>query len=118
MHELKIIQDIFPVVENTAKKNRLKSVTRVVLQIGALRQAIFEFLQFAFATVAKGTVADGAELIIELIPITAQCKACHKKLTVKESIYICPYCDSSDLAIIAGKEIILDSIDGETENAN
>ncbi|CAL7959775.1 Hydrogenase maturation factor HypA [Gammaproteobacteria bacterium] len=113
MHELKIIQDVFPIIENVAKENRLKSVTKVVLQVGALRQVIHEFLQFAFATVAKDTIAASAELIIESIPITARCKACHKQFTVGENTYICPYCDSSDLEILTGKEVILESIDGE-----
>jgi hydrogenase nickel incorporation protein HypA/HybF len=113
MHELKIIQDVFPIIENVAKKNRLKSVAKVVLQVGALRQVTSEFLQFAFAAVAKDTIAAGAELIIELIPITARCKVCCRQFKVEENIYICPYCYSSDLEISTGKEIILKSIDGE-----
>ena len=113
MHELKIIQDVFPIIENVAKENHLKSVTKVVLQVGALRQVVLEFLRFAFATVATDTVAAGAELIIESIPITARCKTCHEQFTVGENIYICPHCDHSDLEILTGKEIILESVDGE-----
>lgn len=114
MHELKIIQDIFPIIENVAKENHLKSINKVFLQVGGLRQVVPEFLQFAFVTVAKDTiVAIGAELIIEAIPITARCKHCQKQFTVGENIYVCPHCDSSDLEILTGKEIILESIDGE-----
>jgi len=112
MHELKIIQDVFPIIENVAKENHLKSVTKVVLQVGALRQVIPEFLQFAFATIAKDTVAAGGELIIESIPITARCKTCLKQFTIEENVYICPHCNSSDFEILTGKEIILESVDG------
>lgn len=114
MHELKIIQDVFPIIENVAKKNHLVSINKVFLQVGSLRQVIFEFLQFAFVTVAKDTIAAGAELIIEEIPITARCKSCQKQFNVGENIYICPYCDKVNLEILTGKEIILSGIDGET----
>ncbi len=115
MHELKIIQDVFPIIENVAKENHLKSINKVFLQVGGLRQVVPEFLQFAFATVAKDTIAAGAELIIELIPITARCKNCQKQFTVGENIYVCPHCDSSDLEILTGKEIVLAGVDGEID---
>ena len=113
MHELKIIQDVFPIIENVAKKNHLKSINKVFLQVGALRQVVFEFLQFAFEIASKDTVAYGAKLIIEKIPITARCKSCDNKFIVHESMYICPDCDSSDIEILTGKEIILSGINGE-----
>lgn len=112
MHELKIIQDVFPIIENVAQENHLKSITKVILQIGGLRQVVPEFLQFAFTTVAKDTVAADARLIIEPIPITAHCKNCHKQFMVGENTYICPHCDSTDLEILTGKEIILESVAG------
>lgn len=113
MHELKIIQDIFPIIEKVSQENHLKSINKVFLRVGALRQIIKEFLQFAFVTIAKGTAAEGAELIIEIIPITIFCQACQQKSTVKENAYICPNCESTQLEILTGKEIILESIEGD-----
>lgn len=115
MHELKIIQNIFPIIENVAKENHLKSVNKVVLRVGTLRQIVPEFLKFAFVTVSKDTIATGAELVIESIPITARCKTCQQQFTVEENIYICPYCDNTDLEILTGKEIVLESMEGDTE---
>ena len=113
MHELKIIQDVFPLIEEVAKKNHLKSINKVVLGIGKLRQVKSEFLQFAFATLAENTIAAGAELIIELITITVFCRDCKKQFTVEDSIYLCPQCESVSLEVLTGKEVILESIDGE-----
>lgn len=113
MHELKIIQDIFPIIKNVARKNHLKSINKVFLRVGKLRQVVLEFLQFAFATVAQDTIAANAELIVKLIPITATCKTCQQQFAVGENIYICPYCDSVDLEILTGKEIVLESVEGE-----
>jgi hydrogenase nickel incorporation protein HypA/HybF len=113
MHELKIIQDIFPIIENTAKKNHLKSINKVFLMVGGLRQVVLEFLQFAFKVVAEDSIAANAELIVKLIPVTACCKKCRQQFNVGENIYICPHCDSSDLEVLTGKEIVLESIEGE-----
>ncbi len=113
MHELKVIQDIFPLVEKVAKENRLKSISRVVLSIGKLRQVQSEFLQFAFAAVAENTIAKGAELVIKPIPVTLLCQDCKKQFEVQENFYVCPECNGVSLECLTGKEIILESVDGE-----
>jgi hydrogenase nickel incorporation protein HypA/HybF len=118
MHEFKIIQDIFPIIENVVRENHLKSVNKVYLQIGKLRQVVLEFLQFAFTTATKNTVAAGAELIIELIPITAKCRTCQRQFAVEENIYICPHCNNSNLEILTGKEIVLVSVEGECDDSS
>lgn len=113
MHELKIIQDIFPIIEKLAKENHLVKVNQVVLQVGKLRQVQSDFLQFAFKAVAKNTIAEGAKLIIKLVPITVSCDSCQKQFGVEDNIYICPECSRTSLEIVTGREIILESVDGE-----
>jgi hydrogenase nickel incorporation protein HypA/HybF len=112
MHELSIIQNIFPIIEKVAKENHLKVVNKVFLKVGGLRQVVLEFMSFAFATVAKGTIAENAELIIELIPVAARCKKCQQQFTVDGNVYVCPHCDGADLEILTGKEIVLESVEG------
>ncbi|MBU0744427.1 MAG: hydrogenase maturation nickel metallochaperone HypA [Gammaproteobacteria bacterium] len=112
MHELKIIQDIFPMLEKVAKDNHLKSINKVTLGVGKLRQVQTDFLQFAFATVAKDTIAKGAELIIKIIPITVFCDSCKKQFNLEEHVYVCPKCGGVRLEILTGKEIIIESVDG------
>ena len=112
MHELKIIQDIFPMIEAVAQKNHLKSINRVVLQVGVLRQVVSEFLRFAFSEVAKNTIAENAELVIEPIPVTVCCRFCKLESKPVANIYICSGCGSSNLEVLTGKEIILATING------
>ena len=113
MHEFKIIQDIFPVIEDIAKDNHLRSISKVYLQVGALRQVVLEFLQFAFKTLAKDTIASNAELIVELVPVTVFCPVCQKEVAIAKNIYICPQCENGSLQILTGKEVVLTAIDGE-----
>jgi hydrogenase nickel incorporation protein HypA/HybF len=115
MHELGIIQNIFKVVEQTAIDNHLKKITKVYLKIGRFRQVVPEFLQFAFANVVKGTVAAGAELVIDIVPISGLCRACGKDFVIDadhDILLQCPNCGAVDLEIITGKEVVLDSVEG------
>ena len=112
MHELSLIQNIFATILKIAADNQLQRITKVTLQIGQLRQVVPEFLQFAFTATAKDTIAAEAQLVIEHIPITVLCQSCSQKFTVTENIYICPYCQSTKLEILSGKEIIIASIEG------
>lgn len=113
MHELTLIQNIFTTILNVAADNQLKRITRVTLHVGQLRQVVPDFLQFAFTTTAKNTIAENAVLQIEHVPVTIMCQTCHKKSTVEENIYICPLCQSTKLEILSGKEIIIANIEGE-----
>jgi hydrogenase nickel incorporation protein HypA/HybF len=80
MHEFTLIQNIFTTILNVAADNQLKRITKVTLHVGRLRQVVPDFLQFAFATTAKNTIAEGATLEIEHIPITVLCQNMSKAI--------------------------------------
>lgn len=115
MHELSVMQNIFLTIEKVAFANNLKKITKIVLKVGKLRQLNPEFLQFAFNAIAKNTLAENAILEIELIPIKMHCNSCQKEFIVEENAYFCDLCDSQDLKMLTGKEIILDSIIGDKQ---
>lgn len=113
MHELSIIQNIYNTIKDIAAENNLKVIKKVYLKIGALRQVVPEFLTFAFEHVTADSLAQGAELIIEVIPVQILCHTCQQQHTVTDNFYVCPNCNSADIEIITGKEIVLASIEGE-----
>jgi|WetSurMetagenome_2_1015567.scaffolds.fasta_scaffold97063_1 hydrogenase nickel incorporation protein HypA/HybF len=112
MHELTIIQNILIKVIQVAEINNLKTVTQITISIGKLRQIIPSALEFAFKAAAKNTIAEHAELIVKYIPIQAYCRNCKNSYIIEENIYLCPKCESVDLDIRSGKEIILENIQG------
>ena len=113
MHELSIVESIFDIIIEIAEKNKITKISKVNLNVGKLRQVVPEFMVFAFDTVAKDTLAEKAELIINLINIEMECQACSHKFIVDEHVYICPECDSTKLSSITGNEMIITSIEGE-----
>lgn len=118
MHELSIIKNILEILEGKAKENNLLSISVVHIKIGELRQLVPEFLQMAFETAANDTVAEGARLIIELVPIKMHCAACCQDFRVEAHEYVCPACASTELTLLSGKEIVIAEIEGEVNDAN
>jgi len=113
MHELGIIENIFTVIEQVADENQLAKINSVTLKIGHMRQVIPDMLQFAFESVAKGTRAEGSLLSLEIIPIRMQCQQCTHDFKVDDNAYFCPQCNGVKLDILSGKEVILESVNGE-----
>jgi hydrogenase nickel incorporation protein HypA/HybF len=113
MHEFSMMANIFKVIEQTARANDLVKIKKVKLKIGELRQIAPDIMQFAFATVAKETIAKEAKLEIEFVPIILKCHHCAKEFSVNENIYICPECGNVDLETLSGKEIVIETIEGE-----
>ena len=113
MHELGIIHNLFTIIEEVADENELVRINNVKLKLGKLQQIVPEMLTFAFATVAEGTKAEGAALDVEYVPIKMQCKTCKNEFIVEEHVYICPECAQTNLTMLEGMEIILESVEGE-----
>ena len=64
------------------------------------------------------TVAEGAELHIEQVPVKILCHACGQQFIVEGNVYVCQNCSSTNVEILAGKEFILESISGDKLNAD
>jgi len=116
MHEFSIMQGVFKLLEDIAVENNLIKINKVMLKIGKLRQVFPDFFQFAFENISQDTMASGAELIIEEIPITMRCQLCKQKFAVERSTYICPACEATKLDLLTGKEVLIASVEGETKD--
>jgi hydrogenase nickel incorporation protein HypA/HybF len=107
MHEFGLCESILAVVEERAKGRR---VTGVRVRVGALHRVYDEAFGQAFSMVATGTVADGAELDLVVIPVQAKCRP-HGHVTISdEQVVVCPECGSLELDRVGGDELILESI--------
>ena len=76
MHELPITESILKIVLKHAETNNVRQVMSIHLQIGKLSDLEDEWIQRYFDYLSKGTVAQGAKLKIERMPIMVQCNAC------------------------------------------
>lgn len=69
MHDLVAAQDIVKAAVQTAKKNKLKKITSIVVKLGTIvehnQEILPSNLQFNFELVKRNTIADQARLIIK-----------------------------------------------------
>jgi hydrogenase nickel incorporation protein HypA/HybF len=112
MHELAIAESIVAIAERHAAERR---VTRVEVHVGHLRQVVPTALEFAFELVAQGTALDGAELVIVEVPVAGRCRSCGVESRPDGFPFTCRACGGWDVAVTAGEELRVESLDLETE---
>jgi len=110
MHELAIAESIVSVA---ARHARERPVARVNVRVGALRQVVPSALEFSFELVAAGTAVEGAELGLEHVPAEGCCRACGAESVMTGFPLSCPACGGLDVEVVAGEELLVDSLDLE-----
>jgi len=117
MHEFSIIQSLLALVEEEAKKHKAKRVLKVVLSVGPLSGAEPHLLKTAFDAFKEGTVAEGAQLVIEEEKLKVFCRDCGKLSEKEELNLLCPLCGSLSTELRGGDELFLKSLEMETEES-
>ncbi len=108
MHELPITENILNIVCRHAESGSVSQVVSITLEIGELSDIEDEWMQHYFDYLSKGTVAEGAKLKINRIPIKLKCSACSTIFEIEKSMIgqsKCPKCMASgDFSIISGRQ--------------
>jgi hydrogenase nickel incorporation protein HypA/HybF len=107
MHELAIAQSVVDAVGEHSGGAR---VARVRLRVGALAGVVPDAIRFCFELVADGTCVEGADLVIEEVAGQGHCRTCDCAVALPDLILLCP-CGSADVQILAGRELMVESID-------
>jgi hydrogenase nickel incorporation protein HypA/HybF len=117
VHELALSQSILDVVLQGARAERLGSISQVVLEVGTAAGVTASGLRSCFELVAEGTPAEGAELVVELVPIRVRCRTCALEHELAGRPTTCPSCGAGAPEIVAGREVRVRSCTGEPESA-
>lgn len=113
MHEMSLMGGVFEVIEQTISQHDIKRVLQVKLKVGELTNAEPEALDMAFEAYSKGTLCEGAELIVERVSVRGRCKTCHEEFAVATMLFLCPKCQNSGIDVIQGEELLLESLEVE-----
>lgn len=109
MHEMTIAMNIVDIVCQKADKEKAVKVNSVKLVIGELSGIMINSLEFCFEAACKNTIADGAELKINIINAEAFCKSCKKNFSIESDFSPCPTCNDFNFELIKGKEFSIKS---------
>lgn len=88
MHEFSAVKPLVKQVLKKAREENAEEVTKVWLNIGQLKFVSKESARTAFKTLADGTIAEDAEVIVNITPGRIKCKKCgyEGKIKVPEDV--------------------------------
>ena len=112
MHEMSIAESVLGIVTDTAGRGGLAKVSAVRLEIGVLAAVETRSLRFCFDSVTRGTVAEGAALVIDELPGTAWCFVCNESVTVAARTADCPRCGGARMQVTGGTDMRVKDIRG------
>ena len=67
--------------------------------------------------VSQETVCEGARLELEVVPAVLRCRPCEREWTIDVPAFRCPHCGGSHVAVLAGNELEVESIEVEEDIA-
>ena len=111
MHETAIVVGLMRIIERKARTHGAQKIARVRIKVGRLRAVEPQQLQSCFELFAEGTVAEGAELVIDPIEVKGRCRACGCEFVVPRFRFECPGCSGRDVEVIAGQELYVESLE-------
>src|SRR5919202_68623 len=108
MHEVSLGEAILDAVERRAA---CRKVRRVKVRVGTLHRVVGPALDQGFALVSEGSVAEGAELEMVVVPVTVTCRTCGEHHHDDDMTFVCLACGSNEVDVEGGEELMLESLE-------
>lgn len=139
MHELGIARDLFDVVLQKAKESGIKKIAKITVRVGEAAGIETDFLRHSLVDhlFAEHDIAKGCDLEIIVDKVKAVCKKCGatfdissiaksagalipdnakadgKEFQMKDIGLACPNCKSIELDVLTGRDVYVESFEGE-----
>jgi hydrogenase nickel incorporation protein HypA/HybF len=107
MHELEVTQAVVAAVVDKAGDARVRTVR---LRIGRDAGVVPDAVRFCFDTVAEGTTAAGARLVIDESRGVAECQTCGADFDVDDLLFGCD-CGSLDVHVAGADELVVTGVE-------
>lgn len=114
MHEANFTQQIVQSIISELNKYPDYKPKRVKVKVGEMLHLDNENVRFHYDLLTQGTKLEGVNLDLEEIKTIISCKNCHYTGVIdNHHLLLCPSCGSSDVKMLSGDEIAIESIDLE-----
>lgn len=114
MHEMGIAVEVMNIaMRHLPEGGRGLRVVAMRLKVGKLTAIIPETFKFCMQVATKDTPLEGADIVIEEVPLRVKCSDCGRNSELAEPPFICPECKSSKIEISSGRELTLESLEVE-----
>jgi hydrogenase nickel incorporation protein HypA/HybF len=113
MHELSIAESIIQIAEARARDLNSASIQLIKVRLGEFTTIAREALDFAFDIARRGTLAERAQLEIEMVAMLVECVVCHAVNHPERTLcLICAEC-GFPLKVVSGEELQVEYIEIE-----
>jgi hydrogenase nickel incorporation protein HypA/HybF len=113
MHESSLAKQILRTVLARGARENAARVRTVRGWIAETERLSVESIAFHFDSLAKGTIAEGAKLEIDVRHVEARCAACGAVYRPDHHVLVCPRCGSTDGELLGRTGIGIETMDVE-----
>jgi hydrogenase nickel incorporation protein HypA/HybF len=110
MHEMSIAQSLVDLLREEMEKAGARKLRSVRLEIGRMSAIVPDALAFGFEVVTADTDMEGAELIMETVPLRGACRACDAEFEIENYAFECPRCGGNEIDTLSGQELAVREI--------
>ncbi len=112
MHEMGIAQQMVDIALASIPDDIVNPKVEIVnLRIGQLAAVVDDSLKFCFEIITKDSPLEGAQLVIESVPVQVRCKGCSHQWQVDGPVFTCPSCKDGAVEILSGRELEISSME-------
>jgi hydrogenase nickel incorporation protein HypA/HybF len=108
---MSIAQSLIDIIKEEMSKNNARLLRAVSLQIGEMSAIVPEALSFSFDVIISGTDLEGAELKMEIVPLTGYCHHCKLTFDIEDYTFVCPKCGDVDIDTLSGQDLSIVEIE-------
>lgn len=110
MHEQSLVRSLLGQVQDAITPHTDCRVDEIRVEIGPLAGVEPLLVESAFDLLAESSTLCGARLVIDEVPLSAECSACKEAFAVERYQFVCPACGSRRVRVTQGDEFRLVSI--------
>lgn len=105
MHEISLAEEILRIVEASSDLEGFTQVQKITLEVGQMSGVEPEALAFALTHMASGSLIEGADIQLDLLPGSGYCAVCKARVPMDFALAPCRICGQYPLSSIEGTEL-------------
>lgn len=102
---MSLAEAILEIVREEMSKHSARTLRSVKVCAGKLSMVVPESLKFCFQILVDGTELQGAQLIVEEVPLSGHCRDCLHHFSSDSYIFECPSCGGHSIEITEGQSL-------------
>lgn len=116
MHERSLVQTLLNQVQQIVADDGGGVVKEIQVQVGDLSGVEPLLFESAFTELATECFPQECRLVLDIVPVKAECRLCGQCFEVQDYEFLCPACGTGPVEVIQGDQVKLISITVDSEN--